>query len=135
MRNVSKYLKQLFESGERKAVKVTIENATTSGLTFDETQIIANAFSIDRYCVTGNAIEVGSAVAAELALTLNNANGDLDDIAFEGSVLSVEIGIAGVANSYIPCGKFTENNLTRQGDTTFRTDPLYKNFGIAKRKL
>lgn len=110
---ISDALRRRFENGEKKSIEITSDSATALGLLITEADIISNSFSIDRYCVTGNKIEVGSAVAAELSLTVNNADGKFNDIIFEGAELFVRIGIAGIANSYIPCGKFTVDEPPR----------------------
>ena len=110
---ISDVLRLRFERGEKKSIKITSGSATASDLLITEADIVSNSFSIDRYCVTGNKIEVGSAVAAELSLTLNNTDGKFNKYTFEGVELFVEIGIAGVADSYIPCGKFTVDEPPR----------------------
>lgn len=110
---ISDVLRLRFERGEKKSIKITSGSATASDLLITEADIVSNSFSIDRYCVTGNKIEVGSAVAAELSLTLNNTDGKFNKYTFEGVELFVEIGIAGVAESYIPCGKFTVDEPPR----------------------
>jgi hypothetical protein len=112
MYSISDELRQRFEQGERKTARVAIGNYAVDQ-TITEADIVSNGLSIDRYCVTGNKIEIGSAVAAELSLVLDNSSGKFDEIVFEGVQLFVEIGIAGDENSYIPCGKFTVDEPPR----------------------
>lgn len=112
MYSISDELRQRFEQGERKTARVTIGNYAVDQ-TITEADIVSNGLSIDRYCVTGNKIEIGSAVAAELSLVLDNSSGKFDGIVFEGAQLFVEIGIAGDESNYIPCGKFTVDEPPR----------------------
>lgn len=104
---ISDTLKQLFLNGNKKCCKLTLNNATTVDCVITEADILSDSLTIDRYCSSGNKIEVGSAIAAELTLTLLNNDGKFNDITFEGSEVSLEIGIDRVEDSYIPCGKFT----------------------------
>jgi hypothetical protein len=111
---ISSDLRQCFERGEKKSVLITLKNYQYEvPLEITEADIISNSLSIDRYCITGNKIEIGSAISAELSLAINNNSGKFDDVTFEGSELFVKIGIAGVADSYVPCGKFTVDEPPR----------------------
>ena len=111
--NLSNALRTRFENGERKCARITLNNATVKDLIITEADIVSDSLSIDRYCATGDKIEIGSAVSSELSLVLNNNDGKFDDIRFEGSELKVEIGIKDVDNSYIPCGYFTVDEPPR----------------------
>ena len=84
----------LFEAENAQVLRITgtDKNGATTSIT--DADIIQGSFSIDRYCCNGSKIEVGTAVAAELKLKLNNAGGAFDDIVFEGTELFVEIGVA-----------------------------------------
>lgn len=110
---ISNALRTRFEAGERKCARITLNNATVADLIITEADIVSDSLSIDRYCATGDKIEIGSAVSAELSLVLNNNDGKFDSVRFEGSELKVEIGISGVADSYIPCGYFTVDEPPR----------------------
>lgn len=116
MYSISDELRQRFEQGEKKSVLITLKNhqyGQNDPLEITEADIVSNSLSIDRYCITGNKIEIGSAVSAELSLAINNNSGKFDNVTFEGAELFVKIGIAGVADSYVPCGKFTVDEPPR----------------------
>lgn len=117
MYNISDELRARFENGERKCARITLNGISDKDLIITEADILAGGFSIDRYCATGSKVEIGSAVSAELSLTLNNNDGRFNDVVFEGSILKVEIGIKGVADSYIPCGFFTVDEPPRAFST------------------
>ena len=87
------------------------------------------SLQIDRYCVSGSKIEVGSAIAAELSFDLKNDNGKYDDTVFEGAELYVQIGIkdwtvTGTTPTYwIPCGHFIIDTPPRH-KTTIKVSAL-----------
>lgn len=77
-----------------------------------------SSFFIDRYSCNGEKLEVGTAIASELKLKLDNAEGQFDGVVFEGAELFVEIGIADWTQAnpeitYIPCGYFTPDQQPR----------------------
>lgn len=109
---ITSAVKALFEAEQRKVLRITGTDKNGEPIILTDKTIMRNGFSIDRFSSTGERLEIGTAVSAELTLKLNNVNGDFDDIVFEGAELFVEIGIAdwGQTNptiSYIPCGYFT----------------------------
>lgn len=104
-------LKNLFLSGNRKHLRLTLNNADVEDKIITEADVVSDSFTIDRYCATGNKIEVGSAISAELTLALQNIDGRFNGYTFEGSDLFVEIGVEN--GEYIPCGKFTVDEPPR----------------------
>ena len=104
----------LFYKQYRQIVEITMNRADgTEYLT--EADIIQGGMTVDRYCISGDKIEIGSAIAAELTLKLDNREGKFDDTNFEGAELFVRIGIkkwdAGrwenAKVEYVPIGYFT----------------------------
>ncbi len=95
---------------------------TTETITLTEKDIRQGGLTIERYSLSGSRIEIGSAVAAELALTLDNNDGKFDDTVFEGAELFVRIGIKkwearrweNATVHYIPMGYFTVDNTPRK---------------------
>lgn len=110
-------LKERFESGERKKTWITLNNAGTDPIVITEEDIKADSFSIDRYCATGNKIEIGSAVSSEFSVVLNNSDGKFDGIVFEGSVLCVDVGFEHTKDNYVRCGFFTVDEPPRAFST------------------
>lgn len=114
----------LFLSSTRQLARIS---AFGQDETFEITEkdIISGGLTIDRYCVSGNKIEVGSAIASEMTLELLNSDGQFDDIRFEGTEMYVEIGVEDTAHGdeaagtvyYIPMGYFTVDNIPRKLDT------------------
>lgn len=141
MVNVSQDIIKSFNEGNKQTalIEVTAGNKT---FTISDADIIQGGLKIDRYCVTNSKIEVGSAVASELSLKLQNYDGKFNDVSFEGAVLNVKIGIKlssvlesatlgkgilrrmilGSASSdqdvaYVPCGLFIVDTPPRKLST------------------
>ena len=116
---ISNAAKALFEAEQVQTLLITGTDANGTAISITGADVLANGFNIDRYCVNGSKIEVGTAIAAELTLNLNNADGQFNDIIFEGTELFVQIGIADWTQAsptitYIPCGYFTPDEQPRK---------------------
>ncbi len=79
-------------------------------------------FSIDRYSCNGQMLEIGTAIASEFTLQIDNVEGRFDGVIFEGVELFVEIGISDPADSdaeiiWVPCGYFTCDHQPRRLNT------------------
>lgn len=88
-------------------------------LTITDADVLFDGFGIDRYCCNGEKLEVGTAIAGQMTLKLNNTDGRFNDVIFEGMEMFVEIGIADWTQSeptitYIPCGYFTPDMQPRR---------------------
>ena len=124
MRNISQEVIDLFNKDYRQVVRIHFSKGDTA---FDitEADIIQGGMTIDRYCVSGSKIEVGSAVAAELTLRLRNYDGKFDAVSFEGATLTVEVGIKKwdalawekAQLHWVPCGQFIIDTPPRTLDT------------------
>lgn len=77
----------------RQGVRIPVDFLTDASLEITESDIILGSFSIDRYCASGEGLEVGSAIAAELNMVLDNTDGKFKDYAFEGAVLNVYLRV------------------------------------------
>ena len=124
MRNISQEVIDLFNKDYRQVVRIHFSKGNTA---FDitEADIIQGGMTIDRYCVSGSKIELGSAVAAELTLKLRNYDGKFDAVSFEGATLTVEVGIKKwdalawekAQLHWVPCGQFIIDTPPRTLDT------------------
>lgn len=106
-------------------IRIAVDTANES---FEITQsnIAQGSCSVERYCCSGEKLEIGSAIAAELKLTLKNAvieyNGqeyDPEDITFEGAEMRPFCLVPSVDGSYeeIPLGVFTVDEQPRKLST------------------
>jgi len=112
----------LFESEQRKVLRITGTDKNGATITITDNNVIEDSFQIDRYSCNGEKLEIGTAIAAQLTLKLENGNGQYDGIVFEGAELFVEVGIADWTQSsptvtYIPCGYFTPDEQPRRLST------------------
>lgn len=111
----------LFTTQHRQIVDITF-NGVTETKTLTEKDVIQGGLSIDRYCVSGSRIEIGSAVAAELSLILDNTDGKFNDTTFEGAELFINVGTKkwearkweNAVEHFIPMGYFTVDNSPRK---------------------
>lgn len=112
----------LFALGSRQVYKISFTGQHES-FVITEGSIIVNAeeipdcgimqgtLNIDRYSASGQKVEIGSAIAAELSFELANFTGIFDDVVFADGELLVEIGTKDwsdpdAAVTYIKCGRF-----------------------------
>lgn len=116
---VTSAVQALFEAGERQVLRITGTDRNGRAISITDADVMAGGFGIDRYCCNGEKLEIGTAISGEMTLKLNNADGRFDGVAFEGSELFVEVGVADWSQenptiSYIPCGYFTPDRQPRK---------------------
>ncbi len=95
---------------------------TAQDLRITERDILPGGLSINRYSASGNRIEIGSVVAAELTLKLDNADGRFNGVTFEGAELFVQVGSKkwdaheweNARLHWIPFGYFTIDEAPRK---------------------
>jgi len=110
----------LLNKNYRQVVRISF-NGTQETLALTEANILQGGFSITRGAVSGDKLEIGSAVAAELKIQLDNRDGRFDETTFEGAELFVEIGVKKwdarewehAIMHWIPCGYFTVDEPPR----------------------
>lgn len=91
---ISNDVRALFEAEQKKVLRITGTDKNGNSILITDANVMEGGFSIDRYCCNGTRLEIGTAVSAELTLTLDNRQGQFNSITFEGAELFVEIGIA-----------------------------------------
>ena len=111
MYKVSQEVIKLFNSGKKQVVDIQVKPISGEPLTLSSSDITNGGFSVDRYSVTGDKIEIGSVVSAECDIALDNKDGRFDNVVFEGAELVVKIGIKDWDDStadmhYVPLGVF-----------------------------
>ena len=143
---ISNAAKALFDAEYRQLIRITGRDKNGSAINITEANVMQGGFGIDRYSCNGEKLEIGTAIASEMTLTLDNRLGQFDNIYFEGAELFVEIGVANwdadlqtwttntgaivqdnngqtmqfnVADSvyWIPCGYFTPDEQPRRLST------------------
>lgn len=117
---ISKEALDLFTTPYRQVADI-IFHGTEEDIHITEKDILLGGLSVNRYCVSGDRIEIGSCVAAELSLTLDNSDGRFNDIHFEGAELYVRVGVKkwdahrweNAVLHYVPLGYFTVDESPR----------------------
>lgn len=110
--------KALYDAEQRQVLHITGTDKNGTSINITDANVMANGFSIDRYSCIGEKIEIGTAVAAEMTLVLDNRHGQFDSVVFKGTELFVEVGIADWTQSnptvyWMPCGYFTPDEQPR----------------------
>ena len=124
MYSVSQDVIGLFKQHYRQVLRITFRKGNVTKI-IDESEILQGGLTIDRYSVSGERIEIGSAIAAQLTLKLKNYDGKYDNIVFEGGEMFVEVGVKKwdahrwehAEIQYIPCGCFIIDTPPRAKST------------------
>lgn len=116
---VTSAVQALFEAGERQVLRITGTDRNGRAISITDADVMVGGFNIDRYSSNGEKLEIGTCISGEMTLKLHNADGRFDGVAFEGSELFVEVGVADWSQenptvSYVPCGYFTPDRQPRK---------------------
>ena len=116
---ISNAVKALFDAEQKQVLRITGTDSNGTVISITDANVLINGFNIDRYSCNGQKLEIGTAIAGQLDLKLNNADGTYDSIIFEGAELFVEVGVADWSQqtpsvTYIPCGYFTVDKQPRK---------------------
>lgn len=109
---ITSAVKALFDSESRQVLRITGTDKNGVAINITDANVVLGSFNIDRYSCNGNRLEVGTAIAAEMTVKLDNNEGTYNGIVFEGTELFVEIGIGDPVN-WMPCGYFTPDEQPR----------------------
>ena len=124
MYNLSEEELKLFRGCYRQTALIKVSGVP--GLTcITDSDILMNGLTVDRYCFSSGTLEIGTAIASELSLTLDNHTGKFDNYDFDGATLSVHIGISKwdakawekAVIHYIPMGIFTIDEISKGTST------------------
>ena len=77
--------KALYDADRKQVLRVTGTDGDGNAIAITEADVMAGGFSIDRYCCNGNKLEVGTGVAAEMTIRLDNRTGKFSGTKFEAS--------------------------------------------------
>lgn len=116
---ISNAVAALFEAEQKQVLRITGTDKNGATINITDECIDIGSFNVDRFSCIGNMLELGTAISSELQFKLNNANGEFDNVVFEGSELFVEIGVADWSQdnptvTYIPIGYFTPDEQPRK---------------------
>lgn len=115
MVNISSALKKLIDDFTLPEILIEAEGIEGE-ITIYDRDIVEGSISIDRKSVSGDKLEIGSALCSELKFSLYNEEGKFNDFVFEGAKLFVslvyEVGYN--KKEYVPMGVFTVDNQPRK---------------------
>jgi len=119
---ITNAVKALFDAEQRQVLRITGADRNGNAIYLTEANVMEGGFNIDRYSCNGSKLEIGTAIAAEMTIKLDNRQGQFDNVTFEGAELFVEVGIADWTKAnpvvnYIPCGYFTPDEQPRRLST------------------
>ena len=101
--------KLAFQNSKQEAV------ITMGAVTITNEDILEGGMVINRSTQSGTSLEIGSVIASELALQLQNFDGRFDAVDFEGETLEVEIQASDEHNTYtLPMGYFIIDEVKKQ---------------------
>lgn len=109
MYNLSDLAKRAFQQG-RQYVTITMD-----GLTITDEDILEGGLVINRSSQSGTSIEIGSVIAAEMALQLQNYDERFDNVDFEGKTMNVVLSSTDGYDEYsLPMGYFIIDEVKKQ---------------------
>lgn len=108
----------LFKQNYRQVATIYVQGVDDQ-LTLSEQDILSGGLSINRYSSSGENVALGTAIAAEAAVQLENADGRFDDFQFEGAELNIRVGVkdwnvAASNPAFIPFGFFTVDEVVKK---------------------
>lgn len=119
---IAQSVKALFLAENRQFVNINVVPVSGAEFVLTEADIVQGSLVIDRACVSGSTLEIGSCMSNELSFSIFNENGQYDDTVFAGASLSVQIGVQdktveGKPVFYIPMGSFTVDKPPKARNT------------------
>lgn len=120
---ITQYALDLFQKMYRQTADITFHGVSEDH-TLTEADLLQGGLTINRYSTSGNRIQIGTCVAGELELKLNNIDGQFNSVTFEGAELYVRVGVKkwdahrweNATMQYIPMGYFTVDEAPRKSD-------------------
>lgn len=97
--------------------EMTVEPLEGNTITINNDDLVSKTFSLDRYCQSSDALEVGSACAAELSFSLLNHSGKFNGFKFEGAKIDLKIIDPTDNSKKIQIGKFIVDVKPKQANT------------------
>lgn len=126
MVNLTDTIKEKWQSGGHQIAKVEctglryVSSGTlldTADQTITSDRICDGGLSIDRTAISGSKLELGSAIAATLSLTLYNTDKKYDDVNFEGVEMKVSVAVDEDSPTWVPLGVFIVDTPPRHLST------------------
>ena len=112
---------ELFTKPYRQTAEITF-NGVSESIKLTEKNLRQGGLTYTKSTVSGNKIEIGSAICAEVTLILDNRDGRFDGVKLEGAELYIRVGIKKwdahrwekAVMHYVPLGYFTVDESPRK---------------------
>ena len=91
MVSVPAWVKTALDENVYQEANIAVTLSDSSTMTITNADILIGGMSIDRYSESGDTLSMGSAIAAELDLKLNNHDGRFDDVDFYDARMDVGV--------------------------------------------
>lgn len=112
---VTSTVAERFKTVSRQYLSVLVNPVTGDSFELTDADILTNGLNLNRYSASGDSISLGSCVAAELGLRIENGDKRFNSVVFEGASISASIGVSdGNSTSWIPLGQFTIDTAPRR---------------------
>ena len=114
MHSISSEALALFKEHAKQTAKISVTPKSGNSFVLTEADILTNGFKLNRSSVSGGTVELGSVIASELDLTLENYNERFQGPAFEGAKLFVSACVTDGLTEYpVDFGYFTVEEVLK----------------------
>ena len=114
MHSISSEALALFKEHAKQTAKISVTPKSGNSFVLTEADILTNGFKLNRSSVSGGTVELGSVIASELDLTLENYNERFQGTAFEGAKLFVSACVTDGLTEYpVDFGYFTVDEVLK----------------------
>ena len=114
MHSISSEALALFKEHAKQTAKISVTPKSGNSFVLTEADILTNGFKLNRSSVSGGTVELGSVIASELDLTLENYNERFQGTAFEGAKLFVSACVTDGLTKYpVDFGYFTVDEVLK----------------------
>ena len=111
---VTETVANLFKTNASQQLSLLVNPVTGSSFELTSADILSNGMTINRYTASGDAIQLGTCIASELTLRIENGDGRFNSVKFEGAQIYASVGVeVNGVTSWIPLGYFTVDNAPR----------------------
>lgn len=117
MKTISNEVLSLFKSNTKQNAKIVVTPITGNAFELTESDILSGGFKLNCSSISGGTVELGSVIASEFNLTLENYDNRFSNAEFEGAKLFVSVGVNSSEENNVPLGYFTVDEVSKGKNT------------------
>lgn len=117
MKTISNEVLSLFKSNTKQNAKIVVTPITGNAFELTESDILSGGFKLNCSSISGGTVELGSVIASEFNLTLENYDNRFSNAKFEGARLFVSVGVNSSEENNVPLGYFTVDEVSKGKNT------------------